>query len=110
MSIFDGIRNLAGRGVSFERRDFDTSDARLFAYDFSFIVPTGIAGLTGTEPNFNYINVAPPQDFNYHVPQPYMPNDAPVQTMNPLLTPDWAMSFLTNVRGHPSLLGKILGG
>lgn len=97
--IFSGLADLVRRGVTFHLREFNSSNAAEFAYDYSFLVPTGPAGLTGIAPAHNYIYAAPPQDFNYHVQPPEMPDAAPVSAPNPLITPALATSFLANAIG-----------
>lgn len=97
--VFSGLGELCRRGVSFQRREFDSDNALEFAYDYSFLVPTGPAGLTGITPNQNFYYAIPPQDFNYHVPPAQMPDAAPVASPNPLITPDLAQSFVRNLIG-----------
>lgn len=99
-AIFCGLRNLCERGVTFHKRDFKTDDARLYAYDYDFVMPTGIAGLTGITPQHNYFYAVPPYDFEYQVVEPHLPDNAPRDMNNPLITPDLAKSFALNLAGR----------
>jgi hypothetical protein len=99
-ALFNGLCNLCSRGVTFHKREFRTDDARQYAYDYDFVMPTGVAGLTGITPQHNYFYATPPADFDYHVPIPQLPDDAPANRPNPLITPDLAKSFIANNFGR----------
>lgn len=98
-TIFSGLADLCRRGVSFHLREFNSSNAAEFAYDYSFLVPTGPVGLTGIAPANNYFYALPPEDFNYHVQPPHIPDAAPEGSPNPLITPALATSFYANAIG-----------
>lgn len=108
-TVFSGLADLMRRGVRFKLEEFNSSNAAEFAYDYSFLVPTDLAGLGGTAPTFNYFYALPPTDFNYHVQPPKLPDAAPAGAPNPLLTPDWAQSFLKNAIGPDGKMRSIMG-
>lgn len=88
------------RGVRFNPRMYYTDDARLNAYDYAFLVKTGVAGLTGITPDHNYFYAQPPTDFDYHVTPPQIASGAPIVPPNPLITPALALSFAQNLVGR----------
>lgn len=93
-----GLRAL--RLPKFVNRMFFTADARLNAYEYSFLVPTGLEGSTGEAPNMQLTAYIRPTDFDYHVTPPQIANPAPVGANNPLITPALALSYATNLAGH----------
>ena len=84
----------------FVHRMFFTADARLNAYEYAFLVPTGLEGSTGQAPMMQLTAYIQPTDFDYHVTTPQIANPAPVATNNPLITPALALSFAQNLVGH----------
>lgn len=98
--MFDRVFKRIMRGVQFEPRNFVTMDARLEAYDYSFLLLTGQEGSTGLQPNMMLMSAVTPTDFDYHVTPPQIASQAPVAANNPLITPALALSFAQNLAGH----------